>query len=312
MLPPGPDAPVVGTGRRRDETTDSRPDQGDVARPERPPDADVRWEYRPARAGRILAGRRTRTRDSGGAQGVRRESMMASQRSRAGLFALVAAAGLAPIASAQPAISPTFTKDIAPIFQDKCEACHRPDSIAPMSLRTLRRGAAVGAVDQDPRRERGRCRRGTSTRPIGIQEFKNDRSLTDEQIDTIVKWVDAGAPKGDPKDMPAARRRGRANRAGTTPSDFGQTEPDLIVQSMPWTQKAGRERHLVEARRRNRPHRAALGARDRNASGHRQGPQDHASRQRRPALQIDPDAIRTPHGERPAGSWSGPSASRAR
>ena len=39
---------------------------------------------------------------------------------------------------------------------------------------------------------------------VGIQKFKNDRSLSDEQIDTIVRWVDAGAPKGDPKDMPPA------------------------------------------------------------------------------------------------------------
>ncbi len=38
--------------------------------------------------------------------------------------------------AAEPASSPTFAKDIAPIFQDKCEACHRPDSIAPMSLKT--------------------------------------------------------------------------------------------------------------------------------------------------------------------------------
>ena len=37
---------------------------------------------------------------------------------------------------------------------------------------------------------------------VGVQHFKNDMSLSDEQIDTIVNWVDAGAPQGDPKDMP--------------------------------------------------------------------------------------------------------------
>ena len=37
---------------------------------------------------------------------------------------------------------------------------------------------------------------------VGIQKFKNDRSLSDDQIDTILAWVAAGAPKGDPKDMP--------------------------------------------------------------------------------------------------------------
>ena len=44
----------------------------------------------------------------------------------------------ATVAGAQtaPANAPTFSKDVAPIFQEKCEACHRPDSIAPMSLVT--------------------------------------------------------------------------------------------------------------------------------------------------------------------------------
>ena len=41
---------------------------------------------------------------------------------------------------------------------------------------------------------------------VGIQEFKNDRSLSDEQIETIARWVDQGAPKGDPKDMPAPKK----------------------------------------------------------------------------------------------------------
>ena len=55
-----------------------------------------------------------------------------------GILAL--AGGIAAItptaASAQAKAAPTFTKDVAPIFQEKCEACHRPDSIAPMSLVT--------------------------------------------------------------------------------------------------------------------------------------------------------------------------------
>src|SRR5439155_1004584 len=41
---------------------------------------------------------------------------------------------------------------------------------------------------------------------VGIQQFVNDRSLTDQQIDTIVRWVDAGAPLGDPKDLPALKQ----------------------------------------------------------------------------------------------------------
>ena len=47
---------------------------------------------------------------------------------------------------------------------------------------------------------------------VGVQKFKNDMSLTDEQIDTIVRWVDAGAPQGDPKDMPPPKQLAPSER----------------------------------------------------------------------------------------------------
>src|SRR5499426_1450526 len=96
------------------------------------------------------------------------------------------------VASAQ---APTFSKDVAPIFQEKCESCHRPDSIAPMSLRTYE--------EARPWAKSIRTRVSTRQMPpwhidkgVGIQQFKYDRSLSDSQIDTIVRWADAGAPKG--------------------------------------------------------------------------------------------------------------------
>jgi hypothetical protein len=73
---------------------------------------------------------------------------------------------------------------------------------------------------------------------IGIQKFKNDRSLTDEQIDLIVRWVDGGAPKGDEKDMPPPIKW-PSEQGWNFASMFGQTEPDLIIRSTPYTQKAG-------------------------------------------------------------------------
>ena len=123
-----------------------------------------------------------------------------------GILAAVAAlSGLAAPAAAQTAAAPTFTKEVAPIFQNKCEACHRPESIAPMSLVTFEESRPWArsiksrvAVRQMPPWH--------VDRTIGIQEFENDRSLSDKEIETIVKWVDAGAPKGDPKDMPPAKQ----------------------------------------------------------------------------------------------------------
>jgi hypothetical protein len=69
-------------------------------------------------------------------------------------------------------------------------------------------------------------------RTVGIQEFKNDRSLSDEQVQTIIDWVDAGTPLGDPKDMPPAVRWPDP-RSWRLASEFG--EPDMVVRSTPYT-----------------------------------------------------------------------------
>ena len=77
----------------------------------------------------------------------------------AALLAIPVAAGAQT--AAPPA--PTFTKDVAPIFQAKCESCHRLDSVAPMSLITyeeVRPWAARSAIAS----RRATCRPGTSTR----------------------------------------------------------------------------------------------------------------------------------------------------
>src|SRR5262245_42980426 len=91
-----------------------------------------------------------------------------------------------PIARAEVPATPTFTRDIAPIFQSKCESCHRPDSIGPMSLRTF--------ADARPWARSIRARVGARQMPpwhidktVGIQSFKYDRSLSDDQIATILR-----------------------------------------------------------------------------------------------------------------------------
>jgi hypothetical protein len=154
--------------------------------------------------------------------------------------ATVASGGLLvspSVIAEEPTTTLTFTKDIAPIFQAKCEACHRANSIAPMSLTTY--------AETRPFANSIKARVASRQMPpwhldkhIGIQEYKNDRSLTDQQIDSIVRWVNAGSPQGDPKDMPPAVKW--PNEQGWNyAARFGQAEPDLIIRSTPWTQKAG-------------------------------------------------------------------------
>ena len=146
-------------------------------------------------------------------------------------------AGLVPgAASAQATDTPTFAKHVAPIFQAKCEACHRPDSIAPMALQTFEQARPwARAIKQ--RVETRQMPPWNIDKTVGIQEFKNDRSLSDAELNTIVKWVEAGAPKGDAKDMPAAKVW--PDGQGWLYADRFGSEPDLIIRSTPWTQKKG-------------------------------------------------------------------------
>ena len=114
-------------------------------------------------------------------------------------------------AQTAPAV-PTFTKDVAPIFQNKCESCHRPDSIAPMSLQTYEEARPWARSIRD--RVSSRNMPPWHIDPsVGIQHYKNDRSLSQKEIDTIVKWASNGAPKGDPKDMPPAMKWTEIGRA---------------------------------------------------------------------------------------------------
>ncbi len=147
---------------------------------------------------------------------------------------VVSTLGVVTAAAAEEAV-PTFTKDVAPIFQAKCEACHRPDSIAPMSLVTYQdsRPWARSIKDRVTTRQMPPWH---LDRTVGIQDFQNDRSLTDEQIDTIARWVDGGAPRGNPEDMPAAV-------AWPDESIWNFAEqfdgpPDLILESTPFTMGA--------------------------------------------------------------------------
>ena len=130
----------------------------------------------------------------------------------------------------------TFAKDVAPIFQQKCQTCHRPGTVAPMSLLTYNeaRPWARAIKDKVSKRIMPPWPMDTS---IGVQGFKNDISLTDQQIATIVKWVDGGAPRGDMKDMPAPVTFPDVNSWNYEPR-FGRP-PDLVITSSPYTAKAG-------------------------------------------------------------------------
>ena len=131
-------------------------------------------------------------------------------------------------ASAQSAAAPTFSKDVAPILQNKCQECHQPNSIAPMSLITF--------AEARPWARSIKQRVSTRQMPpwhidqsVGVQKFKNDMSLSQKEIDTIVAWVDAGSLQGDPKDLPPAKPVVTDNQWEGVRDGFGP--PDIVVRS---------------------------------------------------------------------------------
>ena len=94
---------------------------------------------------------------------------------------------------------PVFYKDVLPILQDRCQECHRPGEIAPMPFLTY---AGVRPWAKAIREAvLGRKMPPWFADPA-YGRFANDRSLSRAEIDTLVQWVDAGAPSGDPKSAP--------------------------------------------------------------------------------------------------------------
>ncbi len=134
------------------------------------------------------------------------------------LVALVAVAAVT--VNNNEAASITFSKDVAPIIFNKCANCHRPGEVAPMSLTSY---AEVRPWSKAIREEVAQ-----RTMPPWFADpqtttlhFANDRRLSQKEIDTVLAWVDAGAPKGDDKDLPPMPKYA----PGWT---FG--EPDVVIE----------------------------------------------------------------------------------
>jgi hypothetical protein len=143
-------------------------------------------------------------------------------------FALCAAALALPAVAASDSnegsvpAKPTFTKDILHILQKSCQECHRPGTMAPMSLLTY----------DEVRPWARSIKEKVVTRYMPpwhidrtVGEYSPDPSLSDAEIATIAKWVENGAPKGDPKDAPPPKVFRPAN------SWMFDEEPDLVVTS---------------------------------------------------------------------------------
>jgi hypothetical protein len=122
--------------------------------------------------------------------------------------------------SAAAGPTPTFAKDVAPILYSKCVSCHRPGEVAPMSLLTYEQVRPWSRAIKQKVVSREMPPWGADPR---FGKFANDMSLTDEQIQTLVAWVDGGAARGDQADMP---------KPPAVASGWTYGEPDYVISMM--------------------------------------------------------------------------------
>src|SRR6185369_14091637 len=149
-----------------------------------------------------------------------------------GLFTLLSAFVAMTVGTVAQSPAPasgdvTFTRDIAPILQRSCQECHHADGGAPMPLTTdeeARPWARSMKARTALRSLRGAMPPFFVEKNIGIQKFKHDPSLSEEEIARIAKWADSGAPRGNPADMPAPRHF-------DTTDKWTIGEPDLVLRS---------------------------------------------------------------------------------
>jgi hypothetical protein len=134
-------------------------------------------------------------------------------------------------AMAVPAVAqPTYSQEVSRIMQEKCQICHRPNDIAPFTLMNYEE-ASTWAED---------IRRVVTDKimppwkPVpGHGEFRGSYGLTDEERQTLISWVNAGAPEGDPSFLPEEK---------VPTGEWQLGDPDLIVEmSEPFTPARGKD-----------------------------------------------------------------------
>lgn len=111
----------------------------------------------------------------------------------------------------------TFTNQVVRILQNNCQVCHHPGDIAPFPLMTYEEAKLRAPLIKEVTEKRYM----PPWKPVeGCGEFKNSRRMSDGDVATLAQWVDAGAPEGDPADMPTPRQ---------FPDRWSLGQPDAVL-----------------------------------------------------------------------------------
>ena len=153
---------------------------------------------------------------------------------RCAVRVLLAAVAVVTVGAREPAIAgttaATFARDVAPILFQHCAVCHRPGGAASFSL--------LSYEDARPRARAIRLATRTRSMPPWKPEpgrggpFVGERRLSDQDIDVIAAWVDAGAPAGNPEDLPPRPE---------WPGGWRLGQPDLVIEMPAYTLAANQD-----------------------------------------------------------------------
>lgn len=149
------------------------------------------------------------------------KSLFTSAVVSGGVALIWAGLGASPAAAAVP----TFSKDVAPILYNNCATCHRPGEIAPMPLLTYQE-ARPWAKSIREYVASGKMPPWHADEPHGV--FLNDRRLTDADKNTLIAWVDGGAPEGNPKDLPPVPKFAEGWQIGKPDMVFSMPKPFAV------------------------------------------------------------------------------------
>jgi len=158
--------------------------------------------------------------------GINHQTAFLTRLTTSVAFTAVGVFAVASGAAAQQPHQVTFAKDVMPIVQRSCQSCHRPGAVAPFSLMSYEDARPWARAIKTKVQSR-EMPPWTIDKNVGVQAFKDDYSLSDEEIATVASWVDSGAPFGNAADLPKPRQFDDARIW-----HIGNGQPDLIV-SMP-------------------------------------------------------------------------------
>ena len=129
----------------------------------------------------------------------------------------------------------TYAGDVAHILQENCVRCHHLGTAAPMVLETYEQVRPWAPMIKTAVQNRIMPPGWYIDRTVGIQDFKNNPQLSDQEIETIVSWVDSGMPLGDPAELPESVEGKAEYEYWQVEDEHGWGPPDMIITSPPFT-----------------------------------------------------------------------------